>query len=153
MALKFDKIACAYFFISCILDRFTKYCVITELWPSQTINQFFNVYLTHNHGIAWGLGSSLHTPEFCWLTLIITGVLAYFTWYMKSVAHHTGMFRACMFVLAGGVSNLFDRLWYGSVIDFIQLHAGDWYFPVFNIADVSITIGAIFLIYFALLDE
>ena len=148
MALKFDKIAVACFALSCALDRFTKYCVISELWPSQTINQFFNIFLTHNHGIAWGLGSSLHTPEFCWLTLLIIFVLAYFAWYMRSIAHHQGMLRACMFVVAGGVSNLCDRLWYGSVIDFIQLHIGDWYFPVFNIADVSITLGAILLIYF-----
>lgn len=153
MLQKFDKIALVCFITSFMLDRITKYCVAAELWPSQTINQFFNVYLTHNQGIAWGLASSLHTSEFCWLTLIIACVLVYFGWYMKSIAHHTGMLRACMLVLAGGISNFFDRLSYGSVIDFIQLHAGDWYFPVFNIADVSITLGAIFLIYFALLDE
>lgn len=153
MALKFDKIAAACFISSFTLDRLTKYFVITELWPSQTIHQFFNLYLTHNQGIAWGIGSSLHTPEFCWLTLIIFCVLIYFVWYVKSIAHHQGMLRACMLVIAGGISNLCDRLWYGSVIDFIQLHAGDWYFPVFNVADISITVGAIFLIYFALFDE
>ncbi len=153
MALKFDKIAFIYFISSFLLDRITKYFAVTELWPSQTINQFLNIYLTQNHGIAWGIGTQFHDTYFYFLTLLIASVLFYFMWYTKSIAHHTGMFRACMLILAGGISNFCDRLWYGSVIDFIQLHAADWYFPVFNVADISITIGAIFLIYFALFDE
>lgn len=153
MALKFDKIAFIYFWISFLLDRITKYFITSEIWQSQTINQFLNIYVTHNQGIAWGLANNLPDIYFYGLIIIITAVLFYFMWYTKSIAHHQGMLRACMLVLAGGISNLCDRLWYGAVIDFIQLHAGTWYFPVFNVADVSISIGALFLIYFALFDE
>jgi signal peptidase II len=72
---------------------------------------------------------------------------------MKSIVHHFGMTIACLLILAGGISNFCDRLWYGSVIDFIQLHLSDWYFPVFNVADISITLGAIALTYFVLLSD
>ena len=153
MALKFDNIAFACFSVPFIVDRLTKYFVMTKLWSSQTINQFFNIYVTHNQGIAWGLGHQLDETYVYFLTLLIVSALLYFIWYTTSIAHHQGMLRSCMFIIAGGISNLCDRLWYGSVIDFIQLHAGDWYFPVFNASDVSITVGAFFLIYFALFDE
>jgi signal peptidase II len=49
-------------------------------------------------------------------------------------------------VLAGAIGNLIDRINLGYVIDFIALHYQNWYFPVFNVADVCITIGAIILI-------
>jgi signal peptidase II len=70
-------------------------------------------------------------------------VLLYFIYYLKEVFHNKILATACMFIVSGGISNFIDRIWYGSVIDFVQLHYNDWYFPVFNVADVSITIGAI----------
>lgn len=136
-----------------ILDRITKYCIISGFWQSQTINSFFNIYLTHNHGIAWGIGSQLQTHAFFEINVLVGIVLVYFMWYMKSIIHHGNLFSACLLIIAGGISNFFDRLWYGSVIDFIQLHLNNWYFPVFNIADISITLGTVLLIYFALFDE
>ena len=53
---------------------------------------------------------------------------------------------ALALVLGGAIGNLFDRVVYGHVIDFIQLHAGGRYFPSFNLADSAITLGAICLI-------
>jgi signal peptidase II len=153
MAHKFDKIAFVCFILPFLADRLSKYFIITGLVRSQAIFPFLNIYQTHNHGIAWGLGSQLNSPEFCWLNIIIAGVLIYFIWYIKSVAHHSNMIRACMLIISGGISNFCDRIWYGSVIDFIQLHYNDWYFAVFNVADISITIGATFLIYLVLFDE
>ena len=53
---------------------------------------------------------------------------------------------AMAMILGGALGNLWDRLIYGMVIDFIQLHLGNWYYPVFNFADVAISIGAVTLI-------
>lgn len=151
---KFDKV---YYFVSFIVpiiaDRITKYLMLAHVWQSHEVNRFFNLYLTYNHGIAWGLGSQLHQSQFSWLTLLVALVLIYFLWYMRFIAHNRNMMIACLLVLAGGFSNFFDRLWYGSVVDFIQLHVADWYFPVFNVADVSISLGAVLLIYFVMLDD
>jgi signal peptidase II len=49
-------------------------------------------------------------------------------------------------ILAGAVGNLIDRIWLGQVIDFIQLYYDRWYWPVFNIADIAIPIGAALLV-------
>jgi len=49
-------------------------------------------------------------------------------------------------ILGGGLGNLWDRLQYGYVVDFISLHYGGWYWPAFNIADSAISLGAAILI-------
>ena len=155
MAQKFDKLLFSVsFFIPILLDRITKYCMISGIWQSKQINQFFNLYLTHNRGVAWGIGGHIHqAAHFSWVHLLVACVLIYFIWYMRFIAHNRNMLIACLLVLAGGISNFFDRLWYGSVIDFIQLHVGEWYFAVFNVADISITLGAVLLTYFVLTDD
>jgi signal peptidase II len=135
------------FLITFLLDRITKYLVISEIIQTQMITDFFNIFVTFNRGIAWGIGSDLHDTHTFMLYTFIACVLIYFIYYLKEVLHSKVLTAACMFILSGGISNFIDRIWYGSVIDFIQLHWGDWYFPVFNVADVSITIGAaIFLL-------
>jgi signal peptidase II len=54
---------------------------------------------------------------------------------------------ALSFILAGALGNLYDRLFLGYVIDFIEIHYGNFYWPIFNIADISISIGVILLLY------
>ena len=54
---------------------------------------------------------------------------------------------AICFVLAGAIGNLFDRLVFGYVIDFIQLYWKNWYWPAFNIADMSICVGAVMVVF------
>lgn len=153
MMHKFDKLFACCFALPLIADRLTKYFVISKLWETKIVTSFFNLYLTRNQGIAWGIGNQLDHVHTSWLTPLIAFVLIYFIWYMHTVAQSKKMITACLLIISGGVSNFFDRLWYGGVIDFIQLHYNDWYFPVFNVADVSISLGAILLIYFALLEE
>ena len=53
---------------------------------------------------------------------------------------------ALALILAGAVGNLIDRVWLGQVIDFIQVYYDRWYFPVFNLADIAINIGAALLV-------
>tara|TARA_B110000914_G_scaffold114067_1_gene99760 strand:+ start:574 stop:801 length:228 start_codon:yes stop_codon:yes gene_type:complete len=54
---------------------------------------------------------------------------------------------ALSFILAGALGNLYDRIFLGYVIDFIEIHYGNFYWPIFNIADISISIGVILLLY------
>ena len=54
---------------------------------------------------------------------------------------------ALSFILAGALGNLYDRFLLGYVIDFIEIHYGNFYWPIFNIADISISIGVILLLY------
>lgn len=150
---KLDNTLALFFLIPLLLDRYTKYLVTSNIWYSQEICSFFNIYITHNRGIAWSIADQMESAHVSWLTVIIACILVYFAWYLKSVSHHRSMTKACLLIISGGFSNFFDRLCYGSVIDFLQFHWGSWYFPVFNIADASITLGGIWLLYCVLFDE
>jgi len=147
------RLVSLFFMVPFLIDRVTKYCIVSYLWESQEITSFFNIYFTYNTGIAWSIGSNLGgvyvTLGMCFIAMVLT----YFAWYIRLVAGHVGMFASCLLVLSGGVSNFIDRFLFGGVVDFIQLHLGDWYFPIFNVADISITIGALCLSYFFLRDE
>jgi signal peptidase II len=134
-------------------DRITKYLVLSGAWQSQIIAPFFNLYVTYNHGIAWSMGSDLHDNAAILLKIFIAVVLIYFAWYMRTIMHNGVLAMACMLILSGGISNFLDRIMYGSVVDFIQLHLGDWFFPVFNVADVAISVGALLLLYGLLVVE
>lgn len=135
------------FLTSFFLDRLTKYWIITGFIKPQAVCSYFNVHVTFNRGIAWGIGSDLHDWYTTVLYIFIACLLLYFIYYLKNILHDKVLSIACMFILSGGISNFIDRVWYGAVIDFIQLHWHDWYFPVFNVADISISIGALFLLY------
>lgn len=135
------------FFTSFFLDRLTKYLIITEFIKPQEVCSYFNIYVTFNRGIAWGIGSDMADWYTTVLYIFIAVLLLYFIYYLKNILYDQILSIACMFILSGGVSNFIDRFWYGAVIDFIQLHWNDWYFPVFNVADISISVGALFLLY------
>jgi len=141
------------FVVPFLLDRMTKYLIVSEVWQSQAITSFFNIYFTYNQGIAWSIGSGLDGEYVTLVMLVIAAILVYFAWYMYLVASDRKMLGSCLLILSGGVSNFLDRMWFGGVVDFIQLHLGSWYFPVFNVADVAITIGALCLSYFFLCDD
>lgn len=135
------------FLSSFFLDRITKYWIITGFIKPQIVCDYFNIYVTFNRGIAWGIGSNLENKQTYILYFFIACLLIYFMYYFKDILHNRILSIACTLILAGGISNFIDRIWYGSVIDFIQLHYADWYFPVFNVADIAISIGALFLLY------
>ena len=142
-----------YFLMPLLLDRVTKYFVVTGLWQSQKINSFFNLYVTYNRGIALGFASNFEQEYLVLLTILIAGILSYFAWYTRLVSAHRGMFISSLLVLSGGVSNFIDRIFFEGVVDFMQFHVGSYYFPVFNVADVFITCGAFLLSYFFLSDD
>ena len=132
------------------LDQMTKSWVIHNLSPHQLITLCPYIQLTHslNQGVTLGLFPA-HTPlqhySLITLTLILLGSLL---WHYQKLAQSTHIQKmAVILVLLGGTSNLIDRLMYQSVIDYIILHLNSWYWPgIFNIADVSITVGSILYI-------
>ena len=69
-------------------------------------------------------------------------------WIVTLLRRHSGEFRlslALTLVLGGALGNVFDRMRFGAVVDFIQWHAAGYYWPAFNVADSAITVGAILL--------
>ncbi len=129
------------------VDRVSKAWAFKAL-ATKSLAPFYgcNIVLTWNHGISWGLFASHNVYVFYILTTIISCTIGGLVWYTLRRALR---FRPIIFetlAIAGALSNLVDRLFYGAVIDFIELYAGSLFFPVFNLADVAIFIGAVGMI-------
>jgi signal peptidase II len=128
------------------LDRWTKWLVQTRLVLNQTIpiiDAFFNITYVRNTGVAFGILDSVSLPlkstVLAVLTLVaITGVLVY-SW--RTPANQTLLQAALSLILAGALGNLYDRVLYGYVIDFIEVYYRTYRWPSFNVADSAITTG------------
>ncbi len=124
-------------------DQFTKY--IIDINHTSYINKdflFFSIDYVKNYGAAFNIlnGSRILLST---ISITITLFLTYFILYKKNLSN-LDLF-SYSFILAGTIGNGIDRIINGYVIDFINLNFID--FPVFNIADISINIGLIFIIY------
>ena len=84
-----------------------------------------------------------------WFFVVLAGAaaVAVLVYFFRTRRNDDRMLGACALLLAGIVGNLTDRARLGFVIDFIQLHAGQYHWPTFNVADASISIGALLLAY------
>ena len=130
------------------LDRITKMYLI-NLQESGTnidfyINSFLNFYLVWNTGVGFGLASMEVGIYYHILTLIIVIiniVLIYFL--IKSKGVYMYLFAL---IIGGSLGNLFDRMYYYAVPDFIDLHLGNFHWFIFNVADIFITVGIIGII-------
>ena len=132
-----------------ILDRLTKLCVIyldkinsgSEIFSSK----FLNVYLIWNEGIAFGLFSFNENYLYNFLTLFIL-IIIFSILYMISKSSGIKKYSLLM-ILGGALGNVFDRIIYKAVPDFIDFHVGNFHWFIFNVSDIFITLGVIFLIY------
>jgi lipoprotein signal peptidase len=109
------------------------------------INSFLNFYLIWNTGIGFGLASMEAGIYYHIITIIIIVVnigLIYFL--VKSKGLYAFLLAL---VIGGSFGNLFDRIYYYAVPDFIDFHIGDYHWFVFNIADIFITLGIVGLLF------
>ncbi len=90
-----------------------------------------------------------------WLfSLIAVSISVLLVWWLKRLpASNKVLCSAYALVLAGAIGNLYDRIAYGYVIDFLHVYYENWHFPVFNIADCAICIGAALLLFDAFTGE
>jgi len=130
------------------LDRFSKIYIV-ELAEKTNVSEiyltsFLNSYLVWNTGIAFGLFSFSNEFTYNLITVLIV-LINLIIIYLAIV---TKDFRKYFFlmILGGSLGNLFDRIYYGSVPDFIDFHIGNFHWFIFNIADIFITMGVICLI-------
>lgn len=124
-----------------ILDRLTKYIIIKKLSQGQSIKIFPNIFhitLVLNKGIAFGLFKEWRIFFIVTSTLAISFILFYIR---RNKQESAPSLLALGIILGGAIGNFIDRISIGCVIDFLDFRI--W--PVFNIADSSITIGAIML--------
>ena len=137
------------------LDRLTKLYLI-NLQASGTdidfyIFPFLNFYLIWNTGIGFGLASMETNIYYHILTTIIVFVnLGIIYFLLKSKGIYVYLLAT---IIGGSLGNLFDRIYYYAVPDFIDLHLGNYHWFIFNVADIFITVGIIGLILSELLKK
>ena len=133
-----------------VLDQLSKWFAASHMQVYQTIYVLpvFNIALFHNTGAAFSMLAGQPGWQrwfFVVLALVIAALIT--TWLVRMPASSTRWMAAGLALVAGGaVGNVWDRLALGYVVDFLQFHWHDWFFPAFNVADSAITVGAIMLV-------
>ena len=132
-----------------LTDRFFKIYIIkiAELENAVDIylNSYLNFYLIWNKGIAFGLFSFDEKYVYNMITLIIV-TITIIVLIMMSKSEGLKKY-SLLFVFGGSLGNLFDRIYYNAVPDFIDFHINDFHWFVFNVADIFISLGIVCLIY------
>src|SRR5882672_11308120 len=107
-----------------------------------------------NPGIAFGqLQEGGSFGRWFFVVLASAAAIAVFFYFLRTPRNDDRVLGACALLLAGIIGNLTDRVRLGYVVDFIVLHAGTYHWPTFNVADASITIGALLLAYDLIFDH
>ena len=128
---------------------------LTKLWASTALNYaesvaiipFFNLTLMHNTGAAFSFLSEAGGWQrwfFALVALVISGVIL--VWLKRLPSDKVWLAVALALVLGGALGNVWDRIYYGYVIDFLDVYYRNWHWPAFNLADTAIFIGAVLLI-------
>ena len=131
-----------------VLDYATKIAVLGTFAPGEglALAPFFNLVLVFNKGAAFSFLASAQG----WQTLFFAGIAivasAVVSFLILKNAGKTLFCAALALILGGALGNLYDRIAYGHVVDFLDFHAAGWHFPAFNVADSAITVGAAILI-------
>jgi signal peptidase II len=136
-----------------IIDRITKIYVIgvnsKNSYEDLYSSKFLNINLIWNEGIAFGLFSFSQNNLYNLLTLIISIIIIVI---LKMIINSYGIKKyGLMMIFGGALGNLFDRIFYKAVPDFIDFHIGEFHWFVFNVADIFITIGVIIMILYELI--
>ena len=141
-------LASSFILLIFLLDRLSKIYVIyldkkylgSEIFSSK----FLDINLIWNDGIAFGLFSFDDKMLYDILTILILIViiaLIFMTLGSKGAKKYS-----LLMILGGALGNVFDRLFYRAVPDFLDFHVGNYHWFIFNVADIFITLGVIFMI-------
>ena len=139
-------------FIAFFLDRISKILILNFFSNNQLddyyVNSFLNLILVWNQGIAFGLFQS-ESLIYHLLSIVIAIVIA-FVIYLIYISKKKYEIFFYALITGGAIGNLFDRLYFGAVPDFIDLHYKNFHWFTFNVSDIWITIGIIGILIFDL---
>ena len=131
-----------------LLDYLSKIAVLGSFahGESRALAPFFNLVLVFNKGAAFSFLAAAQG----WQTLLFAAIAVVASVVVSLLILKNGkkkMFCGGLaLILGGALGNLYDRLAYGHVVDFLDFHAAGWHWPAFNVADSAITLGAAILI-------
>jgi len=133
-----------------IFDQLTKQIVVSlfTLGESMAINSFISWTYLQNTGAAFSIlsgGGGIQKAFLLAVSLFVSSMVM--VWIHKTPAVHRQRLFGQFILLSGAIGNLLDRAQYGYVIDFIDVHYQNYFWPVFNVADSLIFIGVILLVF------
>ena len=144
-----------FIFLIFLLDRVSRIYVINldkKLLGSEIFSsKYLNISLIWNEGIAFGLLSFDQEKLYNFLTIFIILIIFFiFVMILKS----SGLKKlALIMILGGALGNVFDRILYKAVPDFIDIHIGNYHWFIFNVSDIFITLGVLWMIFMELFDK
>ena len=138
-----------------LIDRISKLLIISspETYEQYgiSVTSFLNFNLIWNEGIAFGLFSFDEKFYYNLLTIIIFLIILIIIWLMlKSKGFEKISF---LLIIGGSIGNIYDRIYYSAVPDFIDIHFNNYHWFIFNVADIFITLGIVFLIFIEILGS
>jgi len=135
--------------ITLLLDQLSKWSALSNLKmgvPEQVL-PFMNWLLLFNPGAAFSFLAQGSGWQRWFFTAIGLAACIYIIWLIRKSQNDKLLCIALSLILGGALGNVLDRLMYGAVVDFIDLHYANWHWPAFNIADSAICIGAALIIW------
>ena len=130
------------------IDRFSKLYILNIAEVTSEVDiyvtSFLNIYLIWNTGIGFGLFSSDHNITYNLITILILIINLVIIIMLYQNQNYKSYFL--VLILGGSTGNLFDRLYYSAVPDFLDFHINNFHWFIFNLADIYISIGVICLI-------
>lgn len=133
--------------------------IITKQWVMQSIpyhasvpvTSFFNIVFTLNQGVSFSMFWAKQAQG-VYILIMLTSLLSLFVFYCMCKSQQFLEKLSFSFIFAGALGNLLDRMRFGGVIDFLDVHAGGYHWPAFNVADsfICLGVGLLFLYYFML---
>ena len=150
--LKFNIKKILFYFILVLffftVDRIAKIYILHLVETNGVVNiyvsSYLNLYLIWNKGIAFGLLSFDQSYIYNFITFLIISI----TFIILKMIIKSDDYKVYFFILifSGSLGNLFDRLYYSAVPDFIDFHINQYHWFIFNVADIFISIGVLCLI-------
>ena len=132
-----------------VIDQLTKYWVSSVFSYGETLELLpvLNLTLVHNMGAAFSFLSDAGGWQRWFFTIVSLAVsIVLVVWLYRLPARQTLLATALALVLGGAVGNLWDRVVFGYVVDFVDFYYQRYHWPAFNVADAAITLGAVLLI-------
>jgi len=146
--LTIKKLAVPFILILIFLDQVTKWWIISYIMQPikiLPITPFFNIVLTWNSGISFGIFSNQGSFSVIILSTLATLIVFFLAvWLMK--AENKKLIIGLICIIGGAIGNIIDRVYHGAVIDFLDFHIKSYHWPAFNVADSCIFIGATLII-------
>lgn len=138
-----------------LLDQVSKLLIVASVTHDIYVLPVLNIIHTVNYGAAWSMFDDWGGSQRWLLSALAIGVsIAILVWLRRlELASHRLLAGGLVLILGGAIGNVIDRLRLGHVIDFVQVHWGNSYFPAFNVADSAISVGAVLVILDSLLEH